>query len=368
MNPFIISAYYGPDYFCDREKETERLIGAVVNGRNMVVSSLRRMGKTGLIKHFLHQLPADEFFLVYVDIDQTDSLNDLVKVLINSLIKIKQQSFSERIIDFIKQFHPVISFHPVTGLPEVEFRQTGASQPETSLVAVLEHLEKLERPVVVAVDEFQRINAYPDNRTEAFLRSIIQHLHNVRFIFSGSSRNILLSMFGDHSRPFYQSADFLSLERLDPIIYQEFILHHFTATGRTIGTDDIADCIAWTDNHTFYSQYLFNTIWGSGSSVIDAETIREIKENILSSRESMYLNYRNLLTGNQYQLLKAIALEGGAEHPNSIEFIRKYNLGSASTVNSALKTMMEKEMIYFESGRYKLYDVFQFHWFRKMTG
>ena len=50
-NPFIISGYVSPEYFCDRKEETERLIDAMVNGRNVTMIAPRRMGKTGLIKN-----------------------------------------------------------------------------------------------------------------------------------------------------------------------------------------------------------------------------------------------------------------------------------------------------------------------------
>ena len=54
-NPFIVGGYISPHYFCDREKETEQLIRNITNGRNVVIISTRRMGKTGLIRHCFYQ-------------------------------------------------------------------------------------------------------------------------------------------------------------------------------------------------------------------------------------------------------------------------------------------------------------------------
>ena len=48
-NPFVISGYLSPYYFCDREEESRNLIRYVTNGRNVAIISTRRMGKTGLI-------------------------------------------------------------------------------------------------------------------------------------------------------------------------------------------------------------------------------------------------------------------------------------------------------------------------------
>ena len=57
-NPFLVSGYQGPDYFCAREKETEELASALANGRNVCLVSPRRMGKTGLILHLFNRLDA----------------------------------------------------------------------------------------------------------------------------------------------------------------------------------------------------------------------------------------------------------------------------------------------------------------------
>ena len=55
-NPFILFGYAGPEYFCDRERETEELMSALRNGRNITLRSPRRIGKTGLIMHAFERI------------------------------------------------------------------------------------------------------------------------------------------------------------------------------------------------------------------------------------------------------------------------------------------------------------------------
>ena len=45
-NPFVYQGYEGPEYFCDREKETKNMISALNNGRNLTLISPRKIGKT----------------------------------------------------------------------------------------------------------------------------------------------------------------------------------------------------------------------------------------------------------------------------------------------------------------------------------
>jgi AAA+ ATPase superfamily predicted ATPase len=53
-NPFLIAGYISPEYFCDREKETQKILSAIDNRRNITLLSLRRIGKTGLIKNVFY--------------------------------------------------------------------------------------------------------------------------------------------------------------------------------------------------------------------------------------------------------------------------------------------------------------------------
>ena len=55
-NPFVVYGYKGAGYFCDRQKETEKMISSLHNERNITLVAPRRMGKTGLIHHVFHQM------------------------------------------------------------------------------------------------------------------------------------------------------------------------------------------------------------------------------------------------------------------------------------------------------------------------
>ena len=82
QNPFVVGKYISDEYFCDREKETDFLIRQIRNGRNTVLISPRRMGKTGLIHHTF-SIPdiRRNFHTFFVDIYSTGSLAEFVYLL-----------------------------------------------------------------------------------------------------------------------------------------------------------------------------------------------------------------------------------------------------------------------------------------------
>ena len=55
INPFIVLGTIPDPYFCDREKETERLVRYLTNGQNVVLHAPRRIGKSKLIEHCFEQ-------------------------------------------------------------------------------------------------------------------------------------------------------------------------------------------------------------------------------------------------------------------------------------------------------------------------
>ncbi|MCD6113467.1 MAG: hypothetical protein J7J86_09435 [Bacteroidales bacterium] len=95
---------------------------------------------------------------------------------------------------------------------------------------------------------------------------------------------------------------------------------------------------------------------------INSDITDIIIAEILKEKEYVYFNYRNILTPLQFNLLKAIAKERTLEKPNSSTFIKKYNFTQASSINKALKYLLNKEMIYYEDNVYKVYDVFLSKW------
>ena len=49
-NPFLIYGYASLRYFCDQTDETEKMLSALENGRNIALITFQRIGKTGFIK------------------------------------------------------------------------------------------------------------------------------------------------------------------------------------------------------------------------------------------------------------------------------------------------------------------------------
>lgn len=373
MNPFTLKDYVSPEYFCDREHETNRIINAIENQRNLTLSSIRKMGKTGLIYHVFNQLnKTNKYDTIYFDIYYTSSLSGFINKFGSSILA-EEESFSEKakrmIGSFIKSIRPTISYDNLTGSPTFSFNMENEAAGIKTIEEIFGFLNKrsLEKPVVVAIDEFQQIANYPENNIEALLRTNIQKLHNVNFIFSGSDKQLLTSIFTDAKRPFYQSTELMHLEEIKEKEYSQFIRDKFGTGSISIDDEAIEYIFTITKLHTYYVQYLCNRIYSSGEKNIDAETVKQIYFEILKENEVYYSEYRDMLTKQQWNLLIALANENGISKVNTSAFIKKHNLSNTSTVRRGIKSLIDKKLIYKKDMKYFVYDVFLAKWLTRLN-
>ncbi|MFP4472103.1 MAG: AAA family ATPase, partial [Bacteroidales bacterium] len=223
-NPF--SPVYDSRYFCDRNEEIKRLQTNFYNGLNTVIHSLRRLGKTALIRHLFHQLEAENAAdTIYVDLFATGKMQDLISLLAEKVLqKYHRKNLLQGIQQVLKGLNPSVSFAP-DGTPFFNL-QLNEAQHELSLRQIFDYLENRKKRVFIAFDEFQEIGTYPE-KAEALLRTHIQELRNTGFIFSGSTGHIIHEMFLGPKRPFYQQAEVLVLGKINREAYRSFIIDTF---------------------------------------------------------------------------------------------------------------------------------------------
>jgi len=364
-NPFILEPYKSKELFCDREEETARLVDCLINGRNTTLISARRLGKTGLIYRTFDEikdrkLPYDTF---YVDISSSQNIDDFVKLLTESVASVL--TTQNRIKDFfssLKGIRPLLGFDSVNNTPTISFSYQTMAEKQQTIKSVLSFLEKNKRPVILAIDEFQQVREYPDVHMEAVLRTYIQPLHNVRFIFCGSKKHTMTDMFTNALKPFYESTTNIPISTLNPTVYAAFIEKQFQKAGKKISKEYIDEIIVWTRDYTFYTQSLCNEVFQQSASIVNDEDIRKSKEIILTSNRDRFLEIQRLITPSQWKLMKAIAKDGSVQHPTSSDFIQRNHLSSGPAVLKNLKTLIDKELILAnntENGiSYSVYNVF----------
>ena len=330
-NPFVVYGYKGAEYFCDRQKETEKMISTLHNERNITLVAPRRMGKTGLIHHVFHQMEEqyEGVKCFYLDIFATKNLEQMVQLMASEIIG-------------------KLDLKP--------------SEGRESLKRIFEYLKQSGKRCYIAIDEFQQILSYPEDGVEAMIRSYIQFLPNVYFVFSGSQQHMMQEMFLSANRPFFQSSLVLSLPCIGEQVYREFANRLLASQHRSIDESTFSYIYQQSDRVTWYVQSILHGIYEHASSEITKSLVDEVILELIEEQAMTYQNYCAWLTENQQMLLGAIAREHLVSSPLSQQFISTHHLPATSSVKTALKALVDKQLVSKTPTGYLVSDRFFAKW------
>jgi len=373
-NPFLLKGYKSKELFCDREAELKRLCENVENGIDTTLVSPRRMGKTGLILHlFEHYKKNKSIECLYVDINFAISQADFNKLLSEAILKKfpEKTTIGKLFMNLLKGFRPIIRFDAISGEPQVEISYNTEGEKTHTLQGILNFLNSQKTLIVLAIDEFQQINDFPEKNTEAMLRSTIQHLHNIRFIFCGSKKTIMTDMFSNAKRPFYASTQFMYLDKIDDKKYTLFIEKLFRKSGKKMDEEVVSFILEWTRIHTFYTQSLCNMIFSmtEDDAVIDMNIAKEACLELMKRNEPIFFQYKELLSASQWKYLIAIAKENTVDQPSAKSFLMKHNIGTPTDSQRLKQSLLDKDLILEtitkERTFYQVSDVFFSRWLER---
>ena len=316
LNPFVVSGKIAPEYFCDRADESRQLEQSLTNGLNVILTSMRRMGKTSLVDFvFSRDAIAQNYITVSVDILHTSSLREFIYALGTAVFE-RVATRSERLrkifATLLKSLSASFGYDPVQNLPTFDIRLGDISQPEYTLAEIFQYLEQIDQHCLVVIDEFQQITYYPEKNIEALLRTHIQKMSNANFVFSGSQRRLMEEMFFSPKRPFFQSAKPLRLEAIERDTYLAFASRLFEQAGKRI--DARAFCHAYDTfwGVTFYVQRIMKDAFmeTAAGETCQQEQVEQLIEDYISENDTTLREQLAFISEPQKELLYAIHAEG----------------------------------------------------------
>lgn len=367
-NPFVTKGYAGAEFFCDRVQETANIVDMVTNDNNIALISPRRLGKTDLIRHCFEQPSIkDNYYTFLIDIYSTNSLSDFVNMFgkaILDALKPRGKKAWQTFVTALKSLQSELSFD-MHGNPVWTIGLGNMDNPAVTLDEIFGYLEHADKPCIVAIDEFQQINSYPDGlNIEAALRTHIQRCINATFIFAGSKRHLMSEIFTSPSRPFYQSVVIMGLNPISPDKYCEFATGLFRKNGKDIDDETPLEVYKRFRGVTSCLQRVMNVLYfktpQGGHCSIDM--IDEATDFLIDLYSDNYDTLFSQMSEKQRLLFLSIANEGEARNITSGAFIKKYRLSSASSIMSALKGLLDKDFVTQENGAYIVYDQFFALW------
>ena len=373
-NPFVIKAYESKHLFCDREEELQLMMRNIINHTDMTLIFQRRMGKTGLILRLFDELKdvRPDIHTIYMDIFASRNIDDFIKLMAEATMRSFQPrtSLGEKLLTFIRSLRPQLTFDNITGDPQLQLAYQTPHEKEYTLRGLFDFLDSQGEQIVIAIDEFQQIRDYPEQNMEALLRTYIQQTRNLTFIFCGSKKHVMTDIFTNEKKPFYSSTTFVSLDRISEESYATFIRRLFNEHQRDITDEALQFILDWTRRHTYYTQQLCHTVFANGSVNVTVADVKTACEQLMKQGETVYLQYRQMLTDKQWNYLIAVAKRISVSQITASEFLDAYKIGSPSVSRRLADALVEKGLLNDDISitgiTYTGSDVFLSHWMERL--
>ena len=364
MNPFRYGCIVAGENYCPRKELQRQLKELIASGQNVVVQGPRRMGKTSLVGETVRSIRGMR--LIYVDLFCVRTVAEFCRRVVDAALKCgKGRSFLERTAALIKGLRPVFSVDRETGAPtlSIDIKSVdGVASIETVMDMVARHAEGGKTCVVF--DEFQDVLDIPDGDViVARLRAKIQFLADVPFVFLGSVRNRMHEIFDSPKSPFFKSAIFFPVDKIDESDLLSFLQKRFRAGGRSIAPEVAQLIVSAADGISGDVQELAETTWmvtEEGASVAQADVERGL-EMVFARESRLFGTMISRLTTVQLSVLRGIA---ATEHARvfSGEFMSAHGIRNVGSVSKAIRRLVENELIFEYAGEYRFENPFFKEW------
>jgi hypothetical protein len=370
-NPFYLQEIPVDAPFCNRTKELKELQSYAEAKANVVIFSPRRYGKTSLVKRIQKKLSDKGMITIFADFFGVASIDDVAARLAKAVFAVthKKDPLWKAALRAMRSFRPVLK-PDIQGGFSLSVEPSSAKRSDIALLeetmeSLGEFIRNTEPAVHLALDEFQEIVILREAlQIEATMRSHIQQ-HRASYFFIGSRRRLLLGIFNERQRPFFQSAINYPLKTLPPDELAEFIARQFMRNKRKCSKGLAGKLARLTENHPYYSQKLAFLVYELSGTVTE-EAISEGAEKLILSEKSVFEATIQPLSPHQRLLLQALAKEP-TQKLLANDYTRNHKLGSVGGVQHSVKQTEELDLIEKdeETGFWRLVDPMLALWLRR---
>ncbi len=347
MNPFKYGTVVEDKYFVNRTKELSRLKEELRNGSNIILYAPRRYGKTSLILEILNRLKQEGVKTVYLDLFQTYSVDSFIQLYASKIMEACGFSMKKTITSLKTSLRGIL---PSVGLdeggkPVLNFSYDSRIPKEYSLLDVLDLPNKLRgknEKWVIVFDEFQEIDRLDGETIEKQFRSILQLHQDIGYVLMGSKTHMMLSLFADKRRAFYNIGKIQKLEKIPAPEMRAYMESRFQSGGFTFEAAIFETILSYTDNIPYYNQYLAAQLWQlaqEGNRAITPDLVQQAVQQIIDNQSDYYFTLLDHLTIYQRQVLHAFL-----QQPVNIytkEYSQTYNLSTVASLRRAMMRLVE---------------------------
>ena len=311
----------------DREEEIEELKKSLRHPI-IVLTGIRRIGKTSVLKVFLKEIERESLLLDARALPPNYGRREFFSLLANSL-----RPSVPKLAEILKSVRGI----RLVGIEvEFEWRRGG-----TSLVELLDRLN--ERNLLIAIDEAQRLRGPFSEEVRNAIAHAYDYDRNLNFILTGSEVGLLYDFLGveDPSSPLYgRYIHEVRLERFDERESLEFLERGFEEAGVRVPREVLNQAVRELDGIPGWLTF-FGSSYLAGKR--DLDTIK--RAAVQQALEEL----KSLVRGRSPRF--ALVLKGIAEGRRSWTEVKRFveeregRTVSSSVLQNVLETLEKMSLV-----------------------
>jgi uncharacterized protein len=378
-NPFVYGEIVPDAAFVDREAELDRLVEDLGQAQKVFLISPRRYGKSSLIRQALGTLARRGALTVEVTVSSYSSYVAFLEGYARALATVETRLERARawLLDAISSTRPEVRYEPKdTGLGRISvaFPLAQSARDVNRLANEVFALPgrlaaERKRKVIIALDEFQAVDAFNGGSVENAMRAAAQQQRQVGYVFAGSEPSLMEKMIGPR-RPFYKAGPVMRLQKIPADVFAAFIEARFAKTGIKPESGLGAAIVDLAGNLPYDVQRLAHETWddvhGAGERRAGFDNLHETLTRLLGEQEPMFESVWQRLTLAQRAVLRATVLQNGRELL-AAETRGRHRLGGTSSIQASLGALVKQDLLLKEGPRYVVVDSLLREWIARRT-
>lgn len=383
-NPFRVEEHVEGSDFTDRADEVRAVIRAMRDGGQLLVAGPRRMGKSTVIGVAAERVRAEGGVVLMADLATASSLTEVANRLLTAVAA--ERSWRERLMEWARALGPVVTLgFDAADRPRLsvglEMRPRAEEGERAVLEGVLDRIEAVasssEGPVVVVLDEFQRIAELGGEEAEWLLRRRMQENRSTGYICAGSKEGLIAEML-QPKRAFYKFFDRLQVGPIDGGHLARWIDERLEASGVAVsaagGPDGYVgggvgvELVERVGPRTQDIVQAARVLWfrcvqegGAGPGSVDAA----VAEIVTQDDPAIRRTYDDL-TPLQQRVLRAVAADAGELLSQATR--ERFALGPASSTATAIDALVSRSILVRPAGGVEYDNPYFREWARKELG
>lgn len=378
-NPFVYGEIVPPAAFVGRDTELDRLTTDLASSQKVFLISPRRYGKSSLIRQACAALVKRKVATLEFTVSSFSSYVSFLEGYARALLQLETRTAQARswLTTLFPSVTPEFRIEPdssggglTVAFPTIRTPRDAARLADDVFALPARIATRLNRRVVVALDEFQAIDAFNGGSVEQALRAAVQQQRQVGYVFAGSEPSLMEQMIGP-KRPFFKAGPVMRLQKIPADVFAGFLDARFRRTGLTPAAGLGAAIVDLAGNLPYDVQRLAHETWDDAAAAkrkrVDLEDLHATLHRLLTEQDTMFEAIWQRQTLAQRATLRAVVLERGAELLGA-ETRERHRLGGASSVQASLTALLREDLIAREdTGRYTVVDSLMREWVARRT-